>query len=124
MMDIREKRVYDYFNSWITKDHSHLDSIFASDITYIECYGPVYNGIKQIKKWFSDWNKQSTVLEWRIKQFIHENHIIAVEWYFKCDCGGKISGFDGVSLIEFDDKNKIKSVKEFQSKSEHIYPYQ
>ena len=35
----------------------------------------------------------------------------------------KIDGFDGVSIIEFTDDNRIKSVKEFESKKEHIYPY-
>ncbi len=34
-----------------------------------------------------------------------------------------IDGFDGVSIIEFNDDNKIASVKEFQSKHEHEYPY-
>ena len=45
------------------------------------------------------------------------------EWFFQCSYDGNIDGFDGVSIIEFDEKGKIKSVKEFQSKSEHIFPY-
>ncbi|PLT10637.1 hypothetical protein CYJ79_09280, partial [Lactobacillus crispatus] len=35
----------------------------------------------------------------------------------------KISEFDGVSIIDFNDQNKIISVKEYQSKSQHYYPY-
>ena len=46
-----------------------------------------------------------------------------VEWYFKCNYRNKISEFDGVSIIKFDEANKIISVKEFQSDSMHIYPY-
>ena len=44
-----------------------------------------------------------------------------VEWYFKCNYRNKISEFDGVSIIKFDEANKIISVKEFQSNSRHIY---
>ena len=47
-----------------------------------------------------------------------------VEWYFKCNYRNKISEFDGVSIIKFDEANKIISVKEFQSDSRHIYPYE
>ena len=122
-MDIKEKIVSDYFNSWITKDCSCLVSYFSSDSIYSECYGPEYHGISQITKWFLQWNKKASVLEWKVKQFVHENQILVVEWYFECECGGKIDGFDGVSLIKFNDKNKIVNLKEFQSKAEHTYPY-
>ena len=44
-----------------------------------------------------------------------------VEWYFKCNYKSRISEFDGVSIIKFDEANKIISVKEFQSNSRHIY---
>lgn len=122
-MEIREKIVSDYFNAWITKDGSNLESIFSPDIIYSECYGPEYNGISQILKWFSDWNKVANVLEWRIKQFIHQNQFTVAEWYFMYEHSGNIGEFDGVSLIEFNGNNKIVSLKEFKSKSEHTYPY-
>lgn len=43
---------------------------------------------------------------------------------FKCNYRNKISEFDGVSIIKFDEANKIISVKEFQSDSRHVYPYE
>ena len=46
-----------------------------------------------------------------------------VEWHFKCNYQKKISEFDGVSIIDFNDQNKIISAKEYQSKSQHYYPY-
>ena len=64
------------------------------------------------------------MLEWRIKSFLHEENKTAVEWYFRCDYDGEEGGFDGVSLIEFDNAGKIVSLKEFQSKAEHIFPYE
>jgi len=41
----------------------------------------------------------------------------------KCEYDNNISGFDGVSIIEFNDENKIVLIKEFQSKAEHTHPY-
>jgi hypothetical protein len=119
----RETIIENYFNSWITKDISVIIEYFDDEIIYSECYGPEYHGIEQIKKWFNDWQKSNTVLEWNIRRYIHQNNTVVVEWYFKCDCNNKTDGFNGVSIIEFSEENKIKSIKEFQSKSEHYFPY-
>lgn len=118
----REEIIRKYFDSWIKKDIEVLPSIFSENTVYVECYGPEYHGLDQILKWFSDWNKNGAVLEWNIKSFMHQGRFSAVEWYFKCDYDGEVSGFDGISLIEFAGE-KIVNLKEFQSKAEHYYPY-
>lgn len=123
-MGEREEIIRSYFNAWVKKDASNLENYFHQNIYYSECYGPEYNGIKQIKQWFSEWNKVGSVLVWRIKQILHQEHIYTVEWYFECDYENNIAGFDGVSIIEFNNKNEIISLKEFQSKAEHVQPYQ
>lgn len=46
-----------------------------------------------------------------------------MEWYFKCDYEGNVDGFDGVTIAESDGDMKICGLKEFQSKTEHYYPY-
>lgn len=120
----RESVIVSYFQSWINKDSSKLTEIFSADITYIECYGPEYQGVEMIKRWFHDWNQKGTVLQWDIKQFIHQDNVTAVEWYFKCEYMGNVSDFDGVSLIEFDQDNRIVNVKEFQSELPHYCPYE
>jgi hypothetical protein len=63
------------------------------------------------------------MMNWNIKQNIHQNNTVVVEWYFKCNYNKKIDEFNGVSIIEFSEENKIKSIKEFQSKAEHYFPY-
>lgn len=63
------------------------------------------------------------VLEWRIKRFLHEDDTVVVEWYFKEQQDNEVHGFDGVSIVEFQTDGKIASIKEFESKSEHITPY-
>ena len=119
----REKIIKNYFESWLNNNSLILKDIFDSKTIYSECYGPEYCGIDIIKRWFEDWHRRGKVIVWDIKQFIHEANVTAVEWYFKCEYDGKIGEFDGVSLIEFNDINKIVSIKEFQSKTPHCYPY-
>ena len=122
-MNIQEQRIKQYFHSWIKKDIDSFKDCFSTDIVYSECYGPKYHGIKQIEQWFIDWNKRGSVLDWQIRQFIHQGEIIVVEWFFQCNYEGEISGFDGVSIIHFDNNYKMLRVKEFQSKAEHYTPY-
>ncbi|CUU46803.1 nuclear transport factor 2 family protein [Clostridium beijerinckii] len=122
-MNIREQIIKKYFKSWLENNCSVLKDIFDLNVTYSECYGPEYHGIDTVTTWFKEWNKRGKVLVWDIKQFIHQGNITVVEWYFKCRYDGEIEEFDGVSLIEFNDNNYIVSLKEFQSKIPHYYPY-
>ena len=120
----RESIIQQYFKMWLIKNDAGLETIMADSVYYCESYGPEYHGLTQIHQWFTDWNNQGTVLLWKIKQFIHSQKITAVEWYFECNFNGETSGFDGVSLVEFNQSGKIASIKEFQSKAEHNQPYQ
>lgn len=83
----------------------------------------MYKGIGQIIRWFEDWNRKGTVLQWDIKRVIASGNTVVVEWYFKCDYEGSVDGFDGVTIAEFYADMKICDLKEFQSKAEHYYPY-
>lgn len=115
----REKIIKNYFQSWLNKNSQILRKTFDLNAVYSECYGPEYYGLEIIERWFNDWNKRGTVLLWGIKQFIHQDNITVVEWYFKCEYDGDIGEFDGVSLIEFNNDNYIVNLKEFQSKIPH-----
>ncbi len=123
MLIEREQIIINYFQSWLDKNDLILTATFDANIIYSECYGPEYHGLDSIKRWFKDWNKQGTVIEWDIKQFINQASMTVVEWYFKCEYERNIGEFDGVSIIEFNDDNYIISLKEFQSKIPHYYPY-
>jgi hypothetical protein len=122
-MNNRENVIKQYFNSWIQKDIGIIEKHFSKNIKYIESYGPEYNGINQIKQWFNNWNNGNNLLKWDIKRFIENKNTIAVEWFFECEYNREISFFDGVSIIEFDENDRIILVKEFQSKADHIFPY-
>ena len=118
-----EEVIRKYFQCWLDKDVDAVKEIFSDDIIYSECYGPVYKGIGQIIRWFEDWNRKGTVLQWDIKHVIVSGNIAVVEWYFKCDYEGNVDGFDGVTIAEFDADMKICDLKEFQSKAERYCPY-
>jgi len=119
----KESAIKAYFNMWVQRDFSALDSIFAPDIFYSECYGPEYCGLHEIHQWIDTMLQKQTVLEWAIKQFLHENNLVVVEWFFKEQQNNIVHGFDGVSIVEFHTDGKIHSIKEFESKAEHITPY-
>lgn len=122
-MEDREKIIKDYFNSWITKDDSILEKVFAENIKYIECYGPAYAGIVQVKKWFKDWQNHGKVIVWDINKFVHSEKYSICDWYFECEYDGKLDGFNGVSWIEFNNENKIVKLREYQSKVPNYFPY-
>lgn len=119
----REQIIKNYFECWLNKNAQILKETFDSKAIYSECYGPEYRGVEAIETWFEDWNKRGTVMVWDIKQFIHQENMTVVEWYFKCKYDGDVGEFDGVSLIEFNDCNNIVILKEFQSKIPHYYSY-
>ena len=81
--------------------------------------------LKKIKLWFDEWNTRGTVLQWDIKQFFHKENKTIVEWYFKNQMkNGTVEAFDGVSLIEWTNDNKILFLKEFGCNINNYDPYQ
>lgn len=119
----RQEIINTYFNAWIHKNRTSFNDIFADEIEYIECYGPMYHGLNQINRWFDDWNNHGKVISWDIKNFYQDGDMCVVEWYFECDFNHRMDRFDGVSLVLFNEENKIISIKEFQSKAEHYSIY-
>ncbi|MDK6503232.1 nuclear transport factor 2 family protein [Lactobacillus crispatus] len=119
----KKQIIRDYFQAWLKPNIEVIKSIFDKNATYSECYGPIYRNKKEIISWFEKWNKQGKVIAWPIEKILINENTCIVEWHFKCNYQKKISEFDGVSVIDFNDQNKIISVKEYQSKSQHYYPY-
>ena len=113
-----------YFQCWLDNNIDVVKEIFAEDIVYSECYGPVYHGINQILRWFTDWHEKGTVLKWDIKEIIQVDNTVIVEWFFQCNYDAAVDEFDGVTIAKFNDDMKICNLKEFQSKAEHCYPYE
>lgn len=74
-------------------------------------------------KWFKEWQEKGKVVAWLIKNIYEVDKILVVEWNFECIWEEKKSNFDGVSIVEFDENNRIVNLREFESKATHYYPY-
>ncbi len=112
-----------YFQCWLCQDRTGFEDIFSENVVYSECYGPEYNGLLQVNRWFDDWNQHGKVLVWEIKHIWQDGDTCIAEWYFSCEYMGAVAGFDGVTLARFGSDNKILMIQEFQSKAEHEFPY-
>lgn len=124
-MDKREKMIKLWFEMWLQKKDLGIADIFSDDAVYTESWGPEYKGVQKIRMWFEEWNTRGTVLTWEIKQFFHKDNQTIVEWYFKNTVNeGKIEEFDGMSLIVWNEQNKIISLKEFGCNINNYDPYQ
>lgn len=113
---MRETIIREWTNSWHDPKWDNFYNIFEEDVYYSESWGPEYCGIEEIRTWFSKWHTHSKLEKWEIKNILNVDKCSVVEWYFSCFDDNEISGFDGVSIIEWSDNGKIASLKEFGSK--------
>lgn len=124
-MNEREKIIRRWFDMWLEQQDFGIDETFTEDVLYTESWSPQYCNRKTVKHWFQEWNTRGKVVVWEIKQFFHKENQTIVEWYFKNEMdNGSIEEFDGISLIEWTDENKIKSLKEFGCNLNHYNPYE
>lgn len=121
---MKEKLIKQYYEMWLKKNRDGFDELFSKDVYYSESFGPEYQGLEEVKKWFDQWIIKGTVLEWTINRYIEKDNLSIVEWYFACEYDDKVDALNGVSLIEWNEENKIASVKEFQSKAMHYSPFE
>ena len=105
-MNEREKTIRLWFDMWLNQQDMGIDDIFTEDVLYTESWCP-------------------KVVIWEIKQFFHKGDQTIVEWYFKNEMNnGSIEEFDGISLVEWTEDNKIKALKEFGCNRNTYNPYQ
>lgn len=124
-MNEREKIIRLWFDMWLRQQDLGMDKIFTEDVVYTESWCPKYENLKTVKHWFNEWNTRGKVIIWDIKQFFHKENQTVVEWYFKNEMNmGSVEEFDGISLIEWTEDNKIKSLKEYGCNLNNYNPYQ
>ena len=110
---------------WLKKSDLGISDIFSQDAVYVESWGPEYHGALKIKHWFEEWNSRGTVLQWDIRQYFHEENQTVVEWYFKSAMKDEsVDEFDGISLIQWTNEDKICFLKEFGCNFHRYDPYQ
>ena len=119
---MKKEVINKYFNAWVKKDISMIENLFSEDCVYSECFGEEYHGEKQILRWFSDWNRSGSILEWSAKRVFEFENTMIVESFFKCFVEKEFA-CDAVSVFRFNDDGKICEVREYWSKLEHHCPY-
>ncbi|WP_434311712.1 nuclear transport factor 2 family protein [Hominifimenecus sp. rT4P-3] len=123
-MNKREEMIKRWFDMWLCKTDMGICDIFLDEAIYIESWGPEYHGVSKIKWWFEEWNTRGTVRLWEIKQFFHKENQTIVEWRFEDALNnGEIEAFDGMSLIQWTDDDKIRFLKEFGCNKNRYDPY-
>lgn len=124
-MEDREKIIRLWFDMWLHQKDYGIDDIFADDVVYVESWGPKYDNRVILKHWFNEWNTRGKVLVWDIKQYFHKDNQTIAQWYFKNEMiNGKAEEFDGLTLVQWSDDNKIKFLKEFGCNINNYNPYQ
>ena len=124
-MEERERILRLWFDMWLQQQDLGIESIFAEDVVYVESWGPRYQGRDLVKHWFEEWNTRGKVEIWEIRQFFHKGSETVVEWYFQNRMTtGAVEDFDGMSLAEWTEENRIKFLKEFGCNRGCYNPYQ
>lgn len=125
MIEEREQIIRLWFEMWLQQKDLGIDRIFTEDVVYIESWSPAYTDRATVKHWFQEWNTRGRVLAWDILQFFHKDDQTIVEWYFQNKMQqGAIEEFDGLSLIQWSEDNRIKFLKEFGCNRNNYNPYQ
>lgn len=121
----REQKVRQWFDMWLEKRDSGIDSLFSPDAVYIESWGPEYHGAARIRLWFEEWNSRGQVKTWDILQYLHQEEQTAVFWFFHCAMDdGTEQKFEGVSLIRWTEQDKIGFLQEFGCRLNRYDPYE
>lgn len=116
-----------YTRSWIERDLSLLLTTVSPEVVVAECNGPVYRGVDQVRRWFTDWHKspkEGQVSRWEIRNVLFDGakRMAAVEWRFACVCEGQPGSFLGASVFCFDESRIIR-IHEYQMDENQYAPY-
>ena len=124
MQKEREEKIRQWFAMWCQKQRTDLKELFSSNAVYIESWGPEYHGREKILLWFDEWNTRGTVQHWRIQQYFHKENQTIAAWSFRCVlANGTVQSFDGLSLVRWDEEEKICYLQEFGCHEDRYDPY-
>ena len=113
-----------WFHMWLQGKDLGIEKIFTPDCTYIESWGPKYQGREEVALWFREWNTRGRVVRWDAEQFFHRGDQTVVEWSFrnKMNHGG-VEEFHGLSLVRWDEEDRIAFLQEFGCNIHNYDPY-
>lgn len=112
---MREEIIKEWFQAWFNSKWNRFHELFESNVYDSESWGPEYSGIEEIAIWFKKWHSHSKLIAWDIEKYIHSARYTTVEWHFICKDSESKNEFDGCSIIEWGDNDKILSLREYSS---------
>ncbi len=120
----REHAVREYFAMWVARDFARFDMLFSAGCRYEECYGPVYEGVGELRRWIADMLGRQRVTAWDIHEVVPaaDGCTLTVTWTFAAEEQEGPYVFDGASIIRFDEAGRIERVREFGAKHERVRP--
>lgn len=124
VLSAREQSVRRYFDMWLRRDCSGIETIFAEDAVYIESDGKEYRGAGQLARWFGDWHRHGSVERWDVTAVAHSGSRSYIEWIFVCVYDGVRSEFDGVTVAEFNEDGRISMLREFAAAHDRVRVYE
>jgi hypothetical protein len=122
-----ETLIRQYFQGWLQQDVTLVLSTLSPSITVVECYGPVYCGLTEVKHWFRDWHTgkgKGQVTRWDILKVMYDEQqqMAAVEWDFECHYDDHWGSFLGASWVRYDDAT-ITRIQEYKMEKAQYRPY-
>lgn len=124
MMRQREETIKVWFDMWLSDDVMPMNALFTEDVVYTECWGNQYFGKEEIGRWFQDWHKNNRMNIWKVNRFMHTEDKTIVEWHMEALAkNGTTRWMDGVYIVEWDENEQIKSLREYGANSRMIRPY-
>lgn len=112
----QKQQIKAYFQVWLDRDIKALNQIFSKNVYYAECMGPEYRGLYQVEEWIKTMFNKQVVLKWDIHEMIPslDQKQMTVSWTFSGE-EDKVYTFDGISLIKFDEEDRILSIMEYEA---------
>lgn len=114
-MKIKEEIICEWFNAWHNQKWDNFSEVFALNVVYSECFGAKYFGISQVINWKQHWHQTTNLLEWKVINITSVNSQSIVEWYFKFSKNGEVKKYNGVSIILWNNENKICSIRDYSA---------
>ena len=125
MEETREQKIRLWFDMWLQAKDLGMEDLFAPDCTYIESWGPRYEGRNKVALWFREWNTRGKVVRWDVEQFFHKGDQTGVEWSFRNGMkNGTVEEFHGLSLVRWDGEDHIVFLQEFGCNIHNYDPYE
>ena len=102
MEESREQKIRLWFDMWLQAKDLGIEDLFAPDCTYIESWGPKYEGVDKVASGSGSGTPGKSD-RWDVEQFFHKGDRTVVEWSFRNGMkDGTVEEFHGLSLVRWD----------------------